>query len=130
MRILFACVGNSARSQIAEGFAKHYGGEIQVTSAGTSPASKISEKAVKVMKEKEIDIHQQKPSLINPDEVNAADLIITMGCGPDACPTAPPKKVREWKIDDPHGKPIEDFRKIRDEIENKVRKLIKKIQPD
>lgn len=115
---------------MAEGFAKHYSDDIQATSAGTSPASKISKKAVKVMSEKGIDISQQKPSLINPSEVKDVDLIITMGCGPDACPTAPPEKVREWKIDDPCGRSIEDFRKIRDKIENKVRELIKEIRSD
>lgn len=130
MRILFACVGNSARSQIAEGFLKKYCTSVQVSSAGTSPASRISEKAVKVMSEKGIDISRQTPKAIDSNEIKAADLIITMGCGAGACPIAPPEKVREWKIDDPYDKSIDEFREIRDEIEDRVRELLNELKKD
>lgn len=128
-KILFVCVGNASRSQMAEAFANHYGrGKIIASSAGTNPAAEIDPNAVKVMKEKGIDISGQKPKPIDFDEVSKADVIVTMGCGAEGfCPATFLEKVRDWKLDDPKGKPIEFTRKIRDEIERKVKAMIEEL---
>lgn len=130
-RVIFVCVGNAARSQMAEGFARHHGGEkIEVSSAGTKPAGIVSSGAVEAMREKGIDIgaHWSKP--ISPELVERADMMVTMGCGPNACPAAPPEKLREWNIEDPLGKSSEELREIRDEIETKVLEILDDLSGD
>ncbi|MGC9384628.1 MAG: arsenate reductase ArsC [Kosmotogaceae bacterium] len=124
-KVAFVCVGNSCRSQMAEGFAKEYGKDIfEVYSAGTHPAGKVNQNAVEVMKEKGIDISDQYPKLVEdiPEEV---DILITMGCEVE-CPYVISKTREEWNLEDPVGKDIEFFRVIRDIIEVKVKELVKK----
>jgi protein-tyrosine-phosphatase len=128
-KVLFVCVGNASRSQMAEAFANHYGrGKIIASSAGTNPATEIDPNAVEVMKEKGIDISGRKPKPIDFNEVSTADVIVTMGCGAEGfCPATFLERVRDWNLDDPKGKPIEFVRKIRDEIEEKVKALIEEL---
>jgi protein-tyrosine-phosphatase len=128
-KVLFVCVGNASRSQMAEAFANHYGrGKIITSSAGTNPATEIDPNAVEVMKEKGIDISGRKPKPIDFNEVSTADVIVTMGCGAEGfCPATFLERVRDWNLDDPKGKPVEFVRKIRDEIEEKVKALIEEL---
>lgn len=127
-RIIFACIENACRSQMAEGFARYLGGEeFQVSSGGSKPADKINEKAVRVMREKGIDISSQKPISIGSEESKKSDYVVTMGCGPEACPAPISGKTIEWDIEDPAGKSIEKFREVRNEIEKKVRRLLNRI---
>lgn len=119
----FICVGNSCRSQMAEGFTHYYGDEIfKVYSAGTNPASMVSPDAVDVMKEKNIDISMQYPKSLSeiPGEL---DVLITMGCGVK-CPYLPADHREDWGIEDPIGMPLPEFRRIRDIIEKKVLELV------
>ena len=127
--ILFVCVGNSCRSQMAEGFARHYGkGKNTATSAGTQPADKISNKAVEVMKEKGIDISGRMPKLLTMKMMSAADLVISMGCGvEESCPASLRKNMIDWGLEDPYGQSLEKYRDIRDLIEKKVKELLNKI---
>jgi len=123
LKIGFICIGNSCRSQIAEGFAKKYGnGLFDVFSAGTHPASKVSENAVTVMKEKGIDISGQYPKGLEkiPQEL---DIVITMGCGVE-CPYLFSDYRQDWDLEDPVGMPIEKFRKTRDIIEKRIKEII------
>ena len=119
----FICIGNSCRSQIAEGFASEYGSDVfEVYSAGTHPASTVSPDAVEVMKEKNIDISMQYPKSL--EEIPAElDVIITMGCGVE-CPYIPAKYREDWGIKDPVGLSIPEFRQIRDIIDKRVRELV------
>jgi arsenate reductase len=127
IKVGFICVGNSCRSQMAEGFARHYGNDmIEAYSAGTNPAAEINPNAVLVMKEKGIDISGQYPKLLE-DIPSRLDILITMGCGVE-CPFVPCKVREDWGLDDPAGKPVEEFRRIRDLIEEKVKLLIKRIK--
>lgn len=123
-KVAFVCVGNSCRSQMAEGFAREYASDIfEVYSAGTDPSDKVKPNAVKVMKEVGIDISDQYPNLL--EEIpNKLDILITMGCGVK-CPYIPCKMREDWGLDDPDGQPIEFFRETRDIIDNKVKELIK-----
>lgn len=122
-RLLFVCVENAGRSQIAEAIAKSMGYEAK--SAGTIPAQKVHETVAEVMKEIGIDVSKSKPKLLTNEMISWADLTVTMGCSvEDVCP-APllakmHRKVIEWNIEDPAGKPIEEVRKIRDEIKRKI----------
>lgn len=111
---------------MAEAFAKHYGkGKLEAMSAGTVPSGEINPMVVEVMHEKGIDISKNKPKLINMEMVEEADLVIVMGCGAqDVCPAPLKKEVIDWQLEDPKGKTIEEVRKIRDEIEGKILKLI------
>ena len=125
--IAFVCVGNSCRSQIAEGFAKQIGGDIlDVYSAGTHPADKVDSNAVEVMKEVGIDISMQYPKLLDaiPFEV---DILIKMGCEV-VCPIIENDREEDWQIEDPVGKPIEEFRRIREIIRQKVTDIVKDIK--
>lgn len=126
--MLFLCVGNSCRSQMAEGFAKEYGrGIIEAGSAGTAPASRISPTAIAVMQEKGIDISSQQPRRFNPAEVHNFDVLISMGCGvSETCPALFLKDFTDWGLEDPIGQPIEKYREVRDIIEVLVRDLILK----
>lgn len=127
LKVGFICVGNSCRSQMAEGFAREYGSEIfEVYSAGTDPAPEVKPNAVKAMEEKGIDISEQYPKLLKeiPGEL---DILITMGCNVE-CPYIPCKFREDWGLDDPAGHPIEVFRETREIIEEKVKDLIKKVK--
>lgn len=125
-KILFVCVENAGRSQMAEAFAKAYGTtKIEAASAGTMPSNEVNPIVVQVMQEKGIDLSVNKPKLVTNQMVQEADVIIVMGCSADGfCPAPLLNKVVDWGIEDPKGKPIEKVREIRDEIERKVRMLI------
>jgi protein-tyrosine-phosphatase len=128
-KILFVCVENAGRSQIAEGFVKHYGSsKIEAISAGTMPSKEVNPLVVQVMQEKGIDISKNKPKQIITQMVKDADTIIVMGCSAHGfCPAPLLNKVIDWNIEDPKGKPLEKVREIRDKIEKKVRELIGEI---
>ena len=128
-RILFVCVENSGRSQMAEAFANHLGkGEVEATSAGTMPGSEVNPIVVQAMKERGMDISRSKPKLINTQMVQQADIAIVMGCSAQGfCPAPLLKKVVEWEIEDPKRKPLEKVREIRDDIEKRVRNLVSDI---
>lgn len=125
-KVLFVCVENAGRSQMAEAFAKKYGKDkFIVSSAGNKPADKINPVVVEAMKEKGIDISTNKPKLLNFQMAQESDLIVTMGCNDQGiCPGPFFKPTVDWKLEDPKGKPIEKVREIRDEIERQVQKLI------
>jgi arsenate reductase len=125
-KVLFVCVENSARSQMAEAFANREG--ISAISAGILPAAAVNPVVTTAMKEKGIDISANRPKMLTVEMVNEADLVVTMGCSVEkVCPrpmiAQMQKKIRDWRLDDPKGKSIEEVRKIRDEIELKVREL-------
>lgn len=126
-KVAFVCVANSCRSQMAEGFAKHYGSDVlEVYSAGTNLADKVNPNAVLVMKEVGIDISNQYPKKLD-DIPSYIDYLITMGCNVE-CPYVPCKVREDWGLDDPVGKPLDEFRKVRDQIEKKVIELINRVK--
>jgi protein-tyrosine-phosphatase len=128
-KILFVCVENAGRSQMAEAFANHYGkGKIAASSAGVMLADRINPVVVEVMKEKGIDISMNKPKLLTTKMAEEADQIITMGCSVEKfCPAPILKNVIDWGLEDPKDQPIEKVRQIRDEIEKRVLKLISEL---
>ena len=122
--VLFVCVHNAGRSQMAAGWLRELAGDrVEVRSAGSIPADQINSVAVEAMREVGIDITAEQPKLLTTDAVQAADVVITMGCG-DTCPIFPGKRYEDWQLDDPAGQGIETVRPIRDEIERRVRDLI------
>jgi arsenate reductase (thioredoxin) len=122
--VLFVCVHNAGRSQMAAGYLQHLGGDrIDVLSAGSQPADQINPVAVAAMAEEGIDITAETPKLLTDAEVREADVVVTMGCG-DECPFYPGKRYEDWKLDDPAGQPIEIVRPVRDEIKRHVQALI------
>ncbi|MDF5759354.1 arsenate reductase ArsC [Spongiactinospora sp. TRM90649] len=122
--VLFVCVHNAGRSQMAAGWLSHLAGDrVEVRSAGSAPAGQINPVAVEAMAEVGIDITAAQPKVLTVDAVEASDVVITMGCG-DACPIFPGKRYEDWKLDDPAGQGIEAVRAIRDEIKARVEKLI------
>jgi arsenate reductase len=125
-RILFVCVENAGRSQMAEAFANHLGkGILIVSSAGNKPAEKVNPVVVEAMKEKGIDISTKKPQLLTFQMAQDADLVVTMGCNDQGiCPGPFFKPTVDWKLEDPKGKPMEKAREIRDDIEQRVRNLM------
>jgi len=125
-KVLFVCVENAGRSQMAEAFAKKYGeGKFIVTSAGNKPAERVNPIVVEVMKEKGIDLSSNKPKLITAKMAQEVDLIVTMGCNDQGiCPGPFFKPTIDWTLEDPKGKPIEKVREIRDEIEKRIKQLI------
>jgi len=125
-KVLFVCVENAGRSQMAEAFAKKYGeNKLVVSSAGNKPAERVNPVVVEVMKEKGIDLSENKPKQLTFQMAQDSDLIITMGCNDQGiCPGPFFKPTVEWVLEDPKGKPIEKVREIRDEIERRVQKLI------
>jgi arsenate reductase len=128
--VLFVCIHNAGRSQMAAGFARHYGGHtLIVRSAGSNPADQVNPVAVAAMAEVGIDIAGQTPTLLDYNTAYAADVIITMGCG-DACPVFPGKRYEDWKLDDPAGQGIDVVRPIRDDIHTRVRHLVAELLPD
>ncbi len=125
-RVLFVCVENAGRSQMAEAFANKYGKDIFVaSSAGNKPADKVNPVVVEAMKEIDIDISMNKPKLLTAKMALDVDLIVTLGCNDQGiCPGPFFKPTVDWKLEDPKGKPIEKVKEIRDEIERRVQNLI------
>jgi protein-tyrosine-phosphatase len=122
--ILFVCVHNAGRSQMAAGFMRTLGGDrVEVLSAGSAPKDSINPIAVEAMAELGIDIADQQPKILTTESVQASDVVITMGCG-DACPYYPGKRYEDWKLDDPAGQGIEPVRIIRDEIKGRIEALL------
>jgi arsenate reductase len=122
--VLFVCVHNAGRSQMAAGFLQHLAGDrVQVLSAGSAPADQINPTAIEAMAEVGIDIAGEQPKVLTTESVQASDVVITMGCG-DACPFYPGKRYEDWELDDPAGQGIEAVRPIRDEIRRRVEELI------
>ena len=122
--VLFVCVHNAGRSQMAAGWLRHLAGDaVEVRSAGSTPAESLNPAAVEAMREVGIDITDQTPKLLEYATAESSDVIITMGCG-DACPAFPGKRYEDWKLDDPAGKGIDAVRPIRDEIRARVEKLL------
>jgi arsenate reductase (thioredoxin) len=128
-RVLFVCVHNAGRSQMAAGFLKSVAGErVDVVSAGSEPADDLNPVAVEAMAERGIDISSNRPRLLQDSNVAEADVVITMGCG-DACPFYPGKRYEDWELDDPAGRPLAEVRRIRDEIEERVNHLVSELAP-
>ena len=122
--VLFVCVHNAGRSQMAAAFLRALGGgAVEVRSAGSAPKDTINPVAVEAMAERGIDIRAEQPKVLTDEAVQASDAVITMGCG-DACPVYPGKRYEDWELDDPAGQGIEAVRPIRDEIERRVRGLL------
>ncbi|MEJ3405980.1 arsenate reductase ArsC [Rathayibacter sp. YIM 133350] len=122
--ILFVCVHNAGRSQMAAGYARALSdGRVTVLSGGSEPGSAINPVAVEAMREEDIDISAAVPQLLQTDDVRAADAVITMGCG-DACPIFPGKRYEDWELEDPAGKDIETVRRVRDDIRERVTRLL------
>ena len=122
--VLFVCVHNAGRSQMAAGWLRHLAGDrVEVLSAGSAPAGSINPVAVEAMAEVGIDIAGQQPKLLSDIAVQQSDVVITMGCG-DACPFYPGTRYEDWKLDDPAGQGIEAVRPIRDEIRRRVEELL------
>ncbi len=127
--VLFVCAENAGRSQIAEAlFNKYAERRFKAVSAGTMPGKQINPLVVEVLKEIGIDISGRKPKLVTSEMIKEADRIVTMGCGTAFCPANFLPKVEDWALEDPKGKPIEKIRDIRDEIDRKVRALIKELE--
>lgn len=127
LKAAFVCTGNSCRSQMAEGWAKHLGSDVlEVYSAGTHPSDKVNEYAVEVMKEAGVDISRNYPKTLD-DIPFDVDILIKMGCGV-VCPFVPNNYEEDWGLEDPVEKPIEEFRKTRDIIREKVRELVEKVR--
>jgi arsenate reductase len=128
--VLFVCVHNAGRSQMAAGLLKlRSEGRIHVRSAGSAPAEEINPNAVSALAELGIDMTEEFPKPLTDDVVRAADVVITMGCG-DACPIYPGKKYEDWELDDPAGKDLATVRQIRDELDQRVQKLIAELLPE
>jgi arsenate reductase (thioredoxin) len=122
--VLFVCVHNAGRSQMAAGWLNQLAGDrIQVRSAGSEPADHINPAAVTAMREVGIDIAREQPKILSTEAVSAADVVITMGCG-DTCPVFPGKRYEDWDLTDPAGQPIEVVRRVRDDIRDHVAALI------
>ena len=126
LRVLFACVGNSARSVMAQGFARAYGGaQVEARSGGSRPLGHLLPEAVEVMRETGIDVSREPSKGFDEAWIaTQCDLVITMGCGDDACPAFLGKRMRDWALEDPKGKDLATFRRVRDEIEARVLALL------
>jgi protein-tyrosine-phosphatase len=125
--VLFVCVHNAGRSQMAAGFLTHLAGDrIEVRSAGSLPGDQVNPAAIEAMREVGVDISGQRPKVLTTEAVQASDYVITMGCG-DACPLFPGKKYLDWELEDPAGKGVEAVRPIRDRIRTRVENLIAEI---
>lgn len=122
--VLFVCVHNAGRSQMASALlARYAGGRVRVRSAGTAPAGEIDPAVVAAMDEIGLDLSQESPKALTTEDVEAADVLVTMGCG-DACPVFPGKRYLDWALPDPSGRPIDEARAIRDAIDEDVRRLV------
>jgi arsenate reductase (thioredoxin) len=127
--VLFVCVHNAGRSQMAAALLDHYAqGSVDVRSAGSEPADRINPSVVEAMAEVGIDISKESPKPLTDRAVREADAVITMGCG-DACPFYPGKRYLDWDLPDPAGRPLEEIRPIRDEIDRRVRNLLEELVP-
>ncbi|MFI7436057.1 arsenate reductase ArsC [Micromonospora haikouensis] len=127
--VLFVCVHNAGRSQMAAGWLRHLAGDaVEVRSAGSAPADTVNPAAVEAMAEVGIDITDQRPKLLEYATAESSDVIVTMGCG-DACPVFPGKRYEDWKLDDPAGQGVEAVRPIRDEIRSRVEALLRELSP-
>jgi arsenate reductase len=127
--VLFVCVHNAGRSQMAAGWLRHLAGDaVEVRSAGSVPGDQVNPAAIQAMAEVGIDISDQRPKVLTTDAVESSDVVITMGCG-DACPVFPGKRYLDWQLEDPAGKGVESVRPIRDDIEARVRTLLAEISP-
>ena len=128
--VLFVCIHNAGRSQMAAGYLRHLGGSrVEVLSAGSTPADAINPVAVRAMAEEGIDISGEQPKILTTDAVKTSDVVITMGGG-DTCPFYPGKRYEDWVLDDPAGQGIEAVRPIRDEIRSRIEILLGEILPD
>ena len=127
--VLFVCVHNAGRSQMAAALLDHHArGKVHVRSAGSMPADRLDPAVVEALAEVGLDVGKEFPKPLSDDVVRAADVVITMGCG-DACPIYPGKKYEDWELDDPAGKDLSVVRRIRDEIDARVRALIDQLAP-
>ncbi|SCG66286.1 arsenate reductase ArsC [Micromonospora halophytica] len=127
--VLFVCVHNAGRSQMAAGWLRHLAGDaVEVRSAGSAPAETVNPAAVEAMREVGIDITDQTPKLLEYETAESSDVIVTMGCG-DACPVFPGKRYEDWKLEDPAGKGVEAVRPIRDDIRDRVQQLVRELVP-
>jgi arsenate reductase (thioredoxin) len=128
--VLFVCVHNAGRSQMAAGLLKRLaGGRVEVRSAGSDPAERLNPAAIEAMREVGVDLSQELPKPLTDQFVRAADVVITMGCG-DACPIYPGKRYEDWELEDPAGKDLETVRLIRDQIAARVRGLLDELAAD
>jgi len=127
--VMFVCVHNAGRSQMAAGFLTALsGGRVEVRSAGSAPAETLNPVAVEAMAEVGIDITAQRPKVLTTDAVEASDVVVTMGCG-DACPFVPGVRYEDWELDDPAGQPIEKVREVRDDIRRRIEHLLTDLLP-
>jgi protein-tyrosine-phosphatase len=125
--VLFVCVHNAGRSQMAAGYLQHLAGDrVQVLSSGSEPEDHINPVAVEAMREEGIDISANQPKILTDEQVEASDVVITMGCG-DACKFYPGKRYLDWELEDPAGKDLETVRRVRDDIRRRVEQLIGEI---
>jgi arsenate reductase (thioredoxin) len=128
--VLFVCVHNAGRSQMAAGLLRlRSGGRINVRSAGSAPAEEINPNAVLALEELGVDMSEAFPKPLTDEVVRAADVVITMGCG-DACPIFPGKRYEDWQLDDPAGRDVDTVRRIRDELDRRVQALVAELLPD
>ena len=125
--VLFVCVHNAGRSQMAAGYLRHLGGDhVEVLSAGSMPADQINPAVVEAMLEEGIDIRAEVPKVLTTDAVQESDVVITMGCG-DVCPVYPGKRYEDWQLEDPAGQGIDAIRPIRNEIRQRIEGLLSQI---
>lgn len=128
--VLFVCVHNAGRSQIAAAYLAHLAGDrIEVRSAGSAPADQVNPAVVEAMAEVGIDVSAETPKVLTVDAVQASDVVITMGCG-DACPVFPGKRYLDWTLDDPAGQGVDAVRPIRDEIRKRIENLVSELLSD
>ncbi len=128
--VLFVCVHNAGRSQMAAGYLQHLAGDrVEVLSSGSAPKDSINPVAVEVMLEEGIDISGNEPKILTDDQVQASDVVITMGCG-DACKFYPGKRYEDWELEDPAGQGADSVRVIRDDIKSRIEALIAEIAPE
>ena len=128
--VLFVCVHNAGRSQMAAALLEHHaGGRVRVRSAGTTPSDEIHPNVVEAMAERGLDVSAARPKGLGEDDVREVDVVITMGCG-DACPVVPGNRYLDWDLPDPAGKPIDEVRPIRDDIERRVLDLLRELVPE
>jgi arsenate reductase len=127
--VLFVCVHNAGRSQMAAGYARALsGGAVEVLSGGSEPGDQINPVAIEAMAEEGIDISEAVPTLMTTEQVRESDVVITMGCG-DVCPIFPGKRYEDWELEDPAGKDLETVRRVRDDIRGRVERLLTELLP-
>ena len=127
--VLFVCVHNAGRSQMAAAYLNHLSqGRVEVRSAGSEPAETVNPAAVEAMLEEGIDIRTERPKVLTTEAVKDSDVVITMGCG-DTCPIFPGKRYEDWELEDPAGKGVDSVRPIRDDIKGRIQTLIAELLP-